>query len=127
MTAKRKAPNASCTVPTKDGDPCPAPAMRGNTVCAMHSDDPAVQMRMQVARATGMALSRLKGRHFKAGTRLETPTDWLLAICAMTNDLAAQPNTPQRVTSFTALSREAREWFVLNAAQEGRIIEGYTS
>jgi hypothetical protein len=93
--------------------------MKGNVVCMMHSDDPAVSQRAVIARLVGAKLGSMRGRHFRPGTRLETPTDWLEAIAMITNDPASQPNGPARVQSFALLSREAREWYALNEAIQG--------
>ncbi len=122
-TAGRKAANASCTATTNAGEPCTSPAMVGTTICMMHSDDPLIAQRAHIARTVGMKLAQMKGKYLKAGITLATPSDWLMAISSLTNDLALQPNTPARVSTFCALSKEARAWFLVNEAMEGRVIE----
>ena len=127
MTA-RKAPNASCTGTTKAGDRCPAPALSdGSGTCLWHSDDPARKAQAELARATGMAVSRLKGRHFKPGALIQTPADLLDALAGAIADCGMMPVTQQRATSIAMLSREWRETFALAEAMEGHIIEGVTS
>jgi hypothetical protein len=103
----------------------------GSGVCLWHSDDPARKAQAELARRTGMALSRLRGRNWRPGRALCEPDDWLTLINAAVNDLAATPNNHHRVASLVALSREAREWTLLRAALpptlEGEITRGQLS
>lgn len=112
-----------CIEPTNAGGTCPAPPLVGEDYCFWHS--PSKTQERAIARLAGAKASSRVGRNFKSnGVRLDDARGWLDAIQAVMKDVASLPNSTHRVSAFCALSKEAREWLLVEAALASRPIEG---
>jgi hypothetical protein len=108
----KRANNATCVGLTAAGEACPAPALRDDPSghCLWHTPDPQRQLQALVARSTGSAISRLKGRHWNGdGREIIDPDAMLRVISDAISDLGATVNNPQRATALAVLSKEWRE------------------